>query len=177
MHESEKWKWSPVLLLVTPWTAAYQAPLPMGFSRREYWSGVPLPSPRLNLWKLSNHIWCAFSRGHSFRRLLCVHLAVWRDFSYSHITLWHFLLQWISVDTKGLKQKKEGIVFTEYRHWFPNVLQCLAATLWQGPCPRSSFSLCTTMERHHPGWASFCRKMRDADSRQRAIEMFLLFMS
>ena len=28
-----------------PWTAAYQAPLSMGFSRREYWSGVPLPSP------------------------------------------------------------------------------------------------------------------------------------
>ena len=30
----------------TPWTAAYQAPLSMGFSRREYWSGVPLPSLR-----------------------------------------------------------------------------------------------------------------------------------
>ena len=30
---------------VTPWTAAYQAPLSMGFSRQEYWSGVPLPSP------------------------------------------------------------------------------------------------------------------------------------
>ena len=29
--------------LVTPWTAAYQAPLSMGFSRQEYWSGVPLP--------------------------------------------------------------------------------------------------------------------------------------
>ena len=30
---------------VTPWTAAYQAPPSMGFPRREYWSGVPLPSP------------------------------------------------------------------------------------------------------------------------------------
>ena len=30
---------------VIPWTAAYQAPPPMGFSRQEYWSGVPLPSP------------------------------------------------------------------------------------------------------------------------------------
>ena len=29
----------------TPWTAAYQAPPPMGFSRQKYWSGVPLPSP------------------------------------------------------------------------------------------------------------------------------------
>ena len=36
---------SRVRLLVTPWTAAYQAPLSMGFSRQEYWSGVPLTSP------------------------------------------------------------------------------------------------------------------------------------
>ena len=36
---------SRVRLLVTPWTAAYQAPPFMGFSRQEYWSGVPLPSP------------------------------------------------------------------------------------------------------------------------------------
>ena len=38
---------SHVRLLATPWTAAYQAPPPMGFSRQEYWSGVPLPSPGL----------------------------------------------------------------------------------------------------------------------------------
>ena len=36
---------SCVLLLATPWTAAHQAPPSMGFSRQEYWSGVPLPSP------------------------------------------------------------------------------------------------------------------------------------
>ena len=48
---SNAWKWkvkvkllSRVRLLATPWTAAYQAPLSMGFSRQEYWSGVPLPS-------------------------------------------------------------------------------------------------------------------------------------
>ena len=46
------WKWkvkvkslSHVRLVATPWTAAYQAPPSMGFSRQEYWSGVPLPSP------------------------------------------------------------------------------------------------------------------------------------
>ena len=37
---------SRVQLLATPWTADYQAPLSMGFFRQEYWSGVPLPSPR-----------------------------------------------------------------------------------------------------------------------------------
>ena len=36
-----------VRLLVTPWTAAHQAPPSMGFSRQEDWSGVPLPSPPL----------------------------------------------------------------------------------------------------------------------------------
>ena len=48
---SNAWKWKvkvkslrPVRLLVTPWTAAYQAPPSMGLSRKEYWSGVPLPS-------------------------------------------------------------------------------------------------------------------------------------
>ena len=40
---------SHVRLLATPWTAAYQAPPSMGFSRQEYWSGVPLPSPMTNI--------------------------------------------------------------------------------------------------------------------------------
>ena len=53
------WKWkvkvkslSCVRLLATPWTAAYQAPPSMGFSRQECWSGVPLPS----LIKILNHL-------------------------------------------------------------------------------------------------------------------------
>ena len=53
---SNAWKWkvkvkslSRVQLLAIPWTAAYQAPPSMGFSRQEYWSGVPLPSPFLSL--------------------------------------------------------------------------------------------------------------------------------
>ena len=37
---------SCVRLFVTPWTAAYQAPLSMGFFRQEYWSGLPFPPPR-----------------------------------------------------------------------------------------------------------------------------------
>ena len=41
---------SRVRLLATPWTAAYQAPPSMGFSKQEYWSGVPLPSPTFHIW-------------------------------------------------------------------------------------------------------------------------------
>ena len=53
---SNAWKWkvkvksfSRLRLLVIPWTVAYQAPPSMGFSRQEYWSGVPLPSPRTSI--------------------------------------------------------------------------------------------------------------------------------
>ena len=49
----DAWKWkakvklfSHVWLFATPWTAAHQAPPSMGFSRQEYWSGVPLHSPK-----------------------------------------------------------------------------------------------------------------------------------
>ena len=49
-----KWKvkvksLSRVRLLATPWTAAHQASPSMGFSRQEYWSGLPLPSPQVQL--------------------------------------------------------------------------------------------------------------------------------
>ena len=51
ISSSNAWKWkvkekslSHVWLVATPWTAAYQAPPSMGFSRQEYWSGMPLPS-------------------------------------------------------------------------------------------------------------------------------------
>ena len=53
---SNAWKWkvkvkslSPVWLFATPWTATYQAPPSMGFSRQECWSGVPLP------WRRAEH--------------------------------------------------------------------------------------------------------------------------
>ena len=36
---------SPVWLLATPWNVAYQAPLSVGYSRQEYWSGLPCPPP------------------------------------------------------------------------------------------------------------------------------------
>ena len=51
IYFSNAWKWkvkvkwlSRVLLFTTPWTATHQAPPPRGFSRQEYWSGVPLPA-------------------------------------------------------------------------------------------------------------------------------------
>ena len=70
---SNAWKWkvkvkslSHVHLLATPWTAAYQAPPAMGFSRQAYWSGVPLPSPIHTLGKVicfSKHFCQGDTRG------------------------------------------------------------------------------------------------------------------
>ena len=63
---SNAWKWkvkvksiSRVWLLASLWTVDYQAPPSMGFSRQEYWSGVPLPSSILSTCsaKMKNLIW------------------------------------------------------------------------------------------------------------------------
>ena len=60
---SNAWKWKVKVkslshdrLLATPWTGAYQAPPSMGFSRQEYWSGVPLPSLPIVLGKFIDKI-------------------------------------------------------------------------------------------------------------------------
>ena len=46
MNKKEELKLlSPLWLFVTPWAVAYQAPLSTEFSRQEYWSGLPFPSP------------------------------------------------------------------------------------------------------------------------------------
>ena len=71
---SSAWKWkvkvkslSCVWLLATPWTAAHQAPLSMGLSRQEYWSGVPRPSPLSHCFptkrQASSMRSCSFSTG------------------------------------------------------------------------------------------------------------------
>ena len=49
---------SGVRLFATPWTVAYQAPQSMEFSRQEYWSGVPLPSPSGDLEPLKMQLAC-----------------------------------------------------------------------------------------------------------------------
>ena len=68
---SNAWEWkvkvrslSHVRLLATQWTAAYQAPLSVGFSRQEYWSGLPFPSPmhESEKWKWSRSVVSDFSR-------------------------------------------------------------------------------------------------------------------
>ena len=70
---SNAWEWkvkgkslSRVWLFATPWTAVYQAPPPMGFSRQEYWGGVPLP--------LSREMYISISLQMAFLLFLLYHL-------------------------------------------------------------------------------------------------------
>ena len=75
---SNAWKWkvkvkslSHVRLLATPWTAAHQAPPSMGFSRQEYWSGVPLPSPFFGCPSTISVKWLLLKNGQKVVLLLC----------------------------------------------------------------------------------------------------------
>ena len=75
---SNAWKWkvkvksfSCVQLFATPRTAAYQAPSSMGFSRKEYWSGSPLPSPKLILDEKKHSNW-TISKKKVLEQYLCL---------------------------------------------------------------------------------------------------------
>ena len=56
---------SYVWLFTTPWTAAHQAPPFMGFSRQEYWSGVPLPSPEFTCYLTIDNMFLLISLPHA----------------------------------------------------------------------------------------------------------------
>ena len=87
---------SRVRLLATPRTAAHQAPPSMGFSRQEYWSGLPLPSPKI----ASRNLLCITGK---LSLVLCDDLEEWdggggkREVQVGgrHVYIWliHFIMQ------------------------------------------------------------------------------------
>ena len=93
---SNAWKWkmkvkllSRIRLLATPLTAAYQAPPSMGFSRQEYWSGVPLPSP------ISMLVYVYFLLGTYFPQTLWLYSRVNSNLTFSMPLLWDSqVVQW-----------------------------------------------------------------------------------
>ena len=94
---SNAWNWkvkvkslSLVQLLATPWTVAHQAPPSMGFSRQEYWSGVPLLSPD--------------SRSRKFQKPLENFLITMKKGSYQQV------LNWV----KGLKSQLTSSPLTKF---------------------------------------------------------------
>ena len=102
---------SRVRLLATPWTAVYQAPPSMGFSRQEYWSGVPLPSP----WPLNNTsqilVLTALSVLLWLVAQLC--LALWDPMNWSppdssvYVILQARILEWVAMpSSRGSSQPR-----------------------------------------------------------------------
>ena len=96
---SNAWKWKVkvkslirVRFLATPWTAAYQAPPSMGFSRQQYWSGVPVPSPKECLSNVKNNT--LLTHCHQYLipiPLLFVHIILVYD-KYKNNIFWVILL-------------------------------------------------------------------------------------
>ena len=83
---SNAWKWkvkvkslSRVRLFVTPWTAAYQASPSMGFSRQEYWSGVPSPSPIYMLY-IYKHIFAVYVYIYTYIYICCICIYIYLPF-------------------------------------------------------------------------------------------------
>ena len=153
---SNAWKWkvkvkslSRIRLLATPWTAAYQAPLSMGFSRQEYWSGVPLPSPntmftwrqkRFETSKGRRAIHTEMEKQKFSKQMLdgpcCVNEKVWRI----AITLWDYdhcifmLMKCTSTEKRTKKPSEYSHHSSHYRNpW-----------IHQSRCERSKINSCTT---------------------------------
>ena len=113
---SNAWKWkvkvkslSHVRLIATPWTAAHQAPLSMGFSRQEYWSGVPLPSllyvirgkHKFTLYHLDiKRLWCYIITYNN------VSFIVHFSFIWHYLDLRYFNIWCISMPHPGFAKKR-----------------------------------------------------------------------
>ena len=114
---------SRVWLFATPGTVAYQAPLFMGFSRQEYWSGLPFPSPS-NLLKI--HFSQTFALTTSIKLLLlrlsviCILLNPGGQFSV-------LILLWVALDTRHCKISLA--LPSEYIQNFTNSYHSSASTL------------------------------------------------
>ena len=93
---------SRVRLFATPWTAAYQAPPTMGFSRQEYWSGVPLPSPKLPY----------FSPNQQSPKYCCMPLLLvpW----FSHILYFKYLLPKSANDVVRREKRLSFMIYWNY---------------------------------------------------------------
>ena len=90
---SNAWKWkvkvrslSRVGLLATPWTAAYQAPLSMGFSRQAYRSGVPLPSLKIKYYAFTNMLLLLLNYNHTQHQWIFFFLLIKKMFG---LTTWY----------------------------------------------------------------------------------------
>ena len=96
---------SGIQLFVTPWTTAHQAALSMVFSRHEYWSGLPFPSPGKWTYRMT---WCIFKWPFPYIRPHWQH-GRYSSHCYKNLTIipWRGLLHW-SWGNKEMKPKRDA---------------------------------------------------------------------
>ena len=113
---------SPVRLFVTPWTVAYQAPPSMGFSRQEYWSGWPFPSPGDLAGDLGSIPGLGRSSGEGNSYPL----------QYSSIRAWR--IRWTTQSTGSQRTQHDSVIFTvtlngwdwEGAYYYSMLLSCFS---------------------------------------------------
>ena len=151
---SNAWKWkvkakslSRVRLPATPWTTAYQAPLPMGFSRQVCWSGVPLPSPGGHGEEF-NHIWSSMVRSWRKQERNMFWFSFSKDCSVQNVSYINFVITQKTKHSAGrmitpqqilARRKEEGIsefsvswaFHISFRGWY-----CCEINI----CPPSTFA-------------------------------------
>ena len=127
---SSAWKWevkgkslSRVRLLATPWTAAHQAPPSMGFSRQEYWSRVPLPSPNMPCYIISNIIILTYL---TFLKSRCIYLS-------KYLLRWSFCFFYLSLGEILLNQ------WLDFTQWYLRIK--VKSTSWSAVCFPALYTL------------------------------------
>ena len=122
--------------IATPWTAAHQAPPSMGFSRQEYWSGVPLPSPPSKVTRVN----CHFLLQVIFLTLGSnLHLLHWQvdSLPLRHLGLLPSKLHQILVTSGGRKGgEKIRTLLPLQRTW---LMRCVNYQWKDGPCTRRTW--------------------------------------
>ena len=131
-------RFSCVWLCVTPYTAAHQAPLSLGFSRQEYWSGFPFPSPMHEgeKWKWSRSVLSNSERPHGLQptRLLCP----W-DFPGKSTGVGCHCLLWI-MSLVSLKPSQDSLAYSEYKAK-PSLWPEWLCIIWSPSFPLTTMTL------------------------------------
>ena len=168
-------RFSRVRLSATPETAAHQAPLSLGFSRQEYWSGLPFPSPmhESEKWKWSRSVLSDSERPHglqprgsSVHRILQARVLEWGAIAFSgHIDIrvrWFFV---VGVVLSIVGCLAASLVFT---HWV------LVTPLKRGQSKTSSGTTQSPLEcKITPGWESLALNAHNPHKSEAFLKMFL----
>ena len=158
---------SRVQLFSTPWTAAYQAPLSMGVSREEYWSGVPLPSPILKyiIWykrwdvkkkKKRDEMWSTWEQKANALSVKWQYCEITRvcpraSVEVRNVTGWRITICFMTI-MPFTSRPEEWIKLREWREW---PFQTSCGSKWKGTKVRRNREDCMESRNSHDYISTF----------------------